>query len=100
LNRFSSVSFRRLCRRSEHCRAGDLLPEDKGRIAGSDEVEEDGPEVPLVFDAFPSPGNGERLTGTRASPDGPVIGPAANLKGKGPTADSGEEVTLGVSMKI
>jgi hypothetical protein len=42
----------------------------------------------------------ERLTGTGACPDGPVVGPSGKSKSVRPDADSGEEMALDVSVEI
>ena len=42
----------------------------------------------------------ERLARTRAGPDVPVIGPAGETEGIAPDPDAGEEVALGVAVKV
>ena len=53
-----------------------------------------------VGGAFALPGNRERLTGTRTSPDGSVVGPACKPQGKAPSSDACEEVALNVPHKV
>ena len=74
---------------------GDLLPEDGGWSALGDEPVERGPEVALVRLRFPLAGGAERLAGAAPGPDGPVVGPACELQGVGPSADAGDEMALG-----
>ena len=97
LNRFVSVSFSRLCSRSENCRAGDLLSEDEWRLAFTDESEEHGPEVSLIFGSFAFSGDGEGLTWTGAGADCCIVRYPGKSKGQGPAGDSCEKVTLCVS---
>lgn len=40
------------------------------------------------------------MTGAGAGPDGPVDGPTRELEGEGPSADPGEEVTLGIRSEV
>jgi hypothetical protein len=79
--------------------ACNLLAKDDVRAALRDEAEEVGPEVAGVIDAAALSGCAERLTGTGAGPDGPVVGPPGKTQGVAPDADAGEEVALSKSRK-
>ena len=54
----------------------------------------------MVTAAFLRSGGREGLTGTTTRPNRSVIGPSGKPEGKAPSANSGEEVTLGVSRKV
>jgi hypothetical protein len=54
----------------------------------------------LITEATFTSCRGEGLTGTRACPDGSIIGPAGEPEGVGPDSDAGEEVVLGESPQV
>jgi hypothetical protein len=85
---------------SEAVLACNLLAKDDVRAALRDEAEEVGPEVSLVVEASSLAGGAERLTWTRAGPNRTVICPPGAAQGVAPDADPGEEVALGVSLKV
>ena len=74
--------------------ARNLLAKHDWRAALADEAEPLGPEVALVVEAEAGTGAGEGLAGTRAGPDGAVVGPPGEAKGVGPGAEAGECVEL------
>lgn len=74
--------------------ARNLLSKDDWREALGDEATPLGPEVSLVVGAFASAGDGERLAGAGAGPDGPVVGPSGESERVAPDSDAGEEVRL------
>jgi hypothetical protein len=53
-----------------------------------------------VCGAFAFPRRAERLTGTGACPDRPIVGPSGESKRMTPDADAGEEMTLGIAEQI
>jgi hypothetical protein len=59
-----------------------------------------GPEVSFVGMAFALSRARKRLTRTGARPDGALVGPSCQPQRVGPSADSGEEMALGVSGKV
>jgi hypothetical protein len=67
---------------------------------GSNEAEEDGPEVPFVRRAFLLTSGAEGLAGGASGPDGAVVGPSGEAGGKAPAADTGEEVALGEASEV
>jgi hypothetical protein len=77
-----------------------LLSKDDWRAALADELEPDGPEVPLVGGASTLPGDGEGLAWTAPGPDGAVIGPPGETKGIGPGAEAGKSVELGSAHNV
>ena len=81
-------------------RCFNLLTKDDWRAADLDKVKEDGPEVALVCEAEFLSGGGECLTGTRPIPKWRVAGDSGELEGERPSADAGEEVTLGVACEV
>jgi hypothetical protein len=81
-------------------RACNLLPKDIFRAAFLDEIEEHGPEVPLVFVSELLSCCGEGLAGATSSPNRAVCGPSSELQGKRPSSDSGEEVALSIGSKV
>lgn len=81
-------------------RACNLLPKDVLRSALADEIKEHRPEVAFVSLGESFACGAERLTGTASCPHGMVCGPACELEGSRPSADSGEEMTLGVSFEF
>ena len=81
-------------------RCRNLFSHDDRGPTGSNEAEEDGPEVPLVRRAFLLTGGAEGLAGGASGPQGPVIWPPSEASGVGPAAKSGEEVALGEAPKV
>jgi hypothetical protein len=80
--------------------ARNLFAKDDWRAALANEAEEIGPEVAGVIDAAALSGCAERLTGTGAGPDGPVVGPPGKTQSMAPDADAGEEVALAETFKV
>jgi hypothetical protein len=81
-------------------RCRNLLSHDDIGPAGTDECEEDGPEVPFVFLALAAPRDREGLAGAGAGPKRAAIFPASESGSEAPSADPGEEVTLGVASQV
>lgn len=81
-------------------RACNLLSKDCWRATLADEAEPAGKEVALIAFAFLLTGRGERLAWSAACPHGSVIWPSGETEGKAPSADTGEEVALGVVFKV
>jgi hypothetical protein len=77
-----------------------LLTHDGIGTGGSDETVHFGPEVARVFLAFAFAGGAERLAGTGAGPDGPLVRPSGEAQGVIPSADPGKEVDAGKSQKV
>jgi len=82
------------------CFARNLFPKRDDRSALANEPMEGGPQVPVVSKPFSFARCGERLTGARAGPDGPIVGPSGLPQGVGPDSDSGEEMALCVFQKV
>jgi hypothetical protein len=80
--------------------ACNLFAKDCWRAALADETVEFRPEVPFVLLTTALAGTRKRLTGARAGPDGTIGGPGRETQGKGPTTDTGKEVTLGIGGKV
>jgi hypothetical protein len=80
--------------------ARNLFSNHDWRAALRDETVEDGPQVALVVEAAALAGCGEGLTGARAGPDGPVVGPSSQSGSVGPPTDPSEEMALVVSPEI
>ncbi len=78
----------------EAVRTRNLLPKDDWRAALADELEPDGPEMPIVGEAFLAPALRERLTGTGTSPNGKLVWPFREAERVRPPAEPGEEVSL------
>lgn len=81
-------------------RSRNLFSKNDCRAALADEVEPDGPEVAFVGEAFALPGRAERLAGAAPGPDRSIVGPAGKSQRVRPSADAGEEMTLGVATEI
>ena len=81
-------------------RACNLFAKDRARAALADEPEEHGPQVPVVGFRESLAGVGKWLAGAGTRPDGPVVGPSSQAKGKRPAPDPGEEVALDVSGEL
>jgi hypothetical protein len=81
-------------------RCRNLLSHDDRGPAGTDEAEEDGPEVAVVLFARAFAGDGEGLAGARSGPERPIVSPTGEPGGKRPSTDPGEEVALGVFSEI
>ena len=81
-------------------RACNLLAKDALRAALADEIKESGPQVAFVGLAELLSGTAEWLAGATTSPNRSVCWPSGKLKCERPTADSGEEMTLGVAFKF
>ena len=80
--------------------ARNLLSKDDWRIEEGEESSHFGPEVTFVGFALLLARVRERLAGTRAGPDGAIIGPPGKSKSVGPSADAREEVNLSKADKI
>jgi hypothetical protein len=83
---------------SNRCR--NLFSHDDIGPAGTDEVEEDRPEVPFVRLSFLLAGDGEGLTGAGAGPQWLIVRPSSKSSCIGPPANPGEEVALGIASEI
>jgi len=75
-------------------RSRNLFSHDDRGPDGTDETEEDGPEVALVRRALLLTGGAEGLAGSASSPQGALVGPSGKTGGKAPAADTGEKVAL------
>ena len=80
--------------------ARNLLSKDRWRSALGDESNHLRPEVTFVLFAALFACARERLTGTGAGPDWPVIGPPGEPERVAPSADTGKHVDLGSSVKV
>jgi hypothetical protein len=56
--------------------------------------------VALICELIAFAGRGEGLAGARACPNRSVVGPSGKAQGVTPTADSGEEMALGISAQV
>jgi hypothetical protein len=81
-------------------RVFNLFAKDCVRATLADEPGEIGPEVSAVFRPFFRTRTAEGLAGARAGPDGHVVWPTGKPQRVRPSADPGEEVALGVSVKV
>lgn len=81
-------------------RCCNLFPNDMFRAALGDELEESGPEVPLVLVAELLARAGVGLAWAATSPDGFVSGPSCELKSERPATDSCKEMALEKTRKI
>jgi hypothetical protein len=77
-----------------------LLSHDDRGSAGGDEAVEVGPEVSGVINSGAFACDRERLAGAASGLDGSVVRPPGEAEGVRPSADPGEEVTLGVPPKF
>ena len=77
--------------------ARNLLAKDDWRTALRDEAVEDRPEVAFVGGAELLSGCAEWLARATSGPNRSSCRPAGEFEGEAPSADSGEEVALGVS---
>ena len=75
-------------------RCRNLFSHDDRGPDGTDEAEEDGPEVPFVRRALLLTSGAKGLAGGASGPQGPLVGPSGKTGGKAPAADTGEEVAL------
>ncbi len=80
--------------------ARNLLSKDDCRAALRNEAPHLWPEVALVGGAPALSGDAERLAGAGSGPDQGLVRDAGESEGKGPSADAGEEVNLGVPHKV
>ena len=80
--------------------ARNLLSKDDCRLALLDEVEEGGPQVPLVSKPFSFACRAERLARARSGPDRTIVGPPGAAQSLRPHSNSGEEVALSKSSKL
>lgn len=85
---------------SEPVAARNLLPKDESRRSISDEPEELGPEVLFIGEALSRARAGERLTRTRARPDGEIARPPRQIERERPAPDPREEVNLRRAVEI
>lgn len=81
-------------------RCRNLFSHDDRGPTGSNEAEEDGPEVALVRLALLLTGGAERLAGGASGPQGPVIWPPGEASSVSPAAKSSEEVALGEAPEV
>lgn len=81
-------------------RCRNLFSHDDIGPAGTDEAEEDGPQMAVVRLALLAAGDGEGLAGAGAGPEWPVIRPASHASAEAPSSDAGEKVTLTVRPEI
>jgi hypothetical protein len=81
-------------------RCVNLLAKDDARAALADEPMPGGPEVPLVIKRSSFACRGERLARTGTGPNRSSIRPSGESKRERPTADTGEEVGLGVAAHV
>jgi len=81
-------------------RTVNLLSKDRLRASEADEVEEGGPEVPLVSKPLSFACRAERLAWAGSAPSRSFVGPSCGAHGEGPPSDPGEEMALGVSHKV
>jgi hypothetical protein len=77
-----------------------LFAKDDCRATLADEAVHGGPEVAFVRLASARSGSGDRLAGTTTCPNRPICWPSGHCKGERPSADSGEQVNLGVSSEF
>ena len=77
-----------------------LFAKDMLRSALADEVEELGPQVPLVSKPITFACRAERLARAGACPDRFIIRPSTETQGMRPDANSGEEVALRESSQV
>jgi len=80
--------------------ARNLLSKDRCRTALGDEAVKSGPKVALVGVPLSLASARKRLTGTGACPDSSGVFESGPSQGERPSADSGEEMALGVTPKI
>jgi len=78
----------------------DLFSKEFCRTALADEMVPVGPEVPLIIKPAALACRAERLARATARPHRPCIKPSGPAQGKGPDADSREEMALGVSSQV
>jgi len=67
---------------------------DSAMLAVREEVQEGGPEVPLVSKPASLASRAERLAGEAGGPDRPVVVPPASPESEAPGPDAGEEMAL------
>lgn len=80
--------------------ARNLLSSDDCRLALFDEVEESGPQMPLVSKPLSFACRAERLARARSCPDRTIVGPTGATQGEAMHSDSCEEVALSKSSKL
>ena len=81
-------------------RACNLLAKDDCRTALGDELEPDGPQVPLVVEALLLSRRAEWLAGAGTGPNRSVVTPSGASQGVAPDPDSGEEMALREGSKV
>lgn len=85
-------------------RACNLLSKDDWRLSLADEVAKRRPKMAAIAlalrAAMSDRSDGIWLTGTASGPDFSIIRPSGHPESKGPSANSGEEVTLPISSKL
>lgn len=79
---------------SEAVTACNLFSKDDWRSALTDEMEERGPQMPLVSKPAAFACRAERLAGAGTSPDGSVIRPSGATQCVAPDSDAGEKMAL------
>lgn len=94
----NSPSFRP--RASDNCLAGNLLADDDGESAGSDEVEGNGPEMTLVGFSEAKSGTAEGLAWTGAGANRSSCWPAGELQRERPSTNAGKEMHLSESIEV
>jgi hypothetical protein len=85
---------------SESVDRRNLFAKAYDRSSCLDESKELWPKMPFVVERFTFAGRAEGLAGAGARPDFPFVGPPGETERVAPDADSGKEVTLGVSGKV
>jgi hypothetical protein len=81
-------------------RSRNLFSHDERGPTGGNEAKEVGPQVPWIVDTGAFAGDRERLTRAGAGPEGPIGGKPGNPGCERPSANPGEEVTLGVAVEV
>jgi hypothetical protein len=80
--------------------ACNLFSNDRCRFALLNEVVKGGPEMPLVIKPAAFTCRAERLARATSCPDRLIVGPSGLSQGVTPDANSGKEVTLGVTNQL
>nr|WP_064748683.1 hypothetical protein [Lysobacter antibioticus] len=75
-------------------RRRNLLSHEDSGPSGAGESKKVGPQVPIVSLRFALACDRERLARRGACPEFAVVGPAGSSSGQGPSADTGEKMTL------
>ena len=81
-------------------RCRNLLSHEDSWPSGTGEAKQVGPQMPIVIGSALLSRDAERLARRGAGPEFPVVGPSSKSGCEAPSADSGEEMALGVTGKI